>query len=163
MQFRQSFKFTEAQSVEVEVSVLAEDVWSVVNQWAPTASMFRCSFDWTDCISSSHPINYVCTGKVRGQKAVEWLMITPCPYTSQMFCCTSLPFCTHFKMRANLPFWESPSLSMHSFVVLASWHYTHRPLRCLHCQRDILYTRGHKHPLEVGTVPQRNHTCMCMK
>ena len=82
MQLRQSFKFTEAQRVEVEVSVLAEVVWSVVNQWAPTASMFSCSFDSLYLFSSY----YICTGKGRGQKAVEWLMITPCPYTRTVLC-----------------------------------------------------------------------------
>ena len=59
MQLRQSFKFTEAQRVEVEVSVLAEVVWSVVNHWAPTASMFSCSFDSLYLFSSY----YICTGK----------------------------------------------------------------------------------------------------
>ena len=69
MQLRQSFKFTEAQRVEVEVSVLAEVVWSVVisGHQQPACSVAAL----THCISS-HPITYA-QAKAEAKKLLSGL------------------------------------------------------------------------------------------
>ena len=69
MQLKQCFKFTEAHSVEVEVNVLAEVVWSVVNQWVPTATFSVAAL--TDCIPSE-PITYA-QAKAEAKKLLSGL------------------------------------------------------------------------------------------
>ena len=69
MQLKQSFKFTEAHTVEVEVNVLAEVVQSVVNQWVPTATFSVAAL--TVCIPSE-PITYA-QAKAEAKKLLSGL------------------------------------------------------------------------------------------